>query len=326
MLKTRVEDGVRLGLWVVNKRKQYGNGRLATERIASLEALPDWTWDTRDADWDGALVPRDFRRRESHTRVPQHHREDGYPIGKWISHQRVARRLGRISSERVARLEGLPGWTWGPQEADWEEAFSRLARFVEREGSARVPNDHVEDGFGLGSWTGNQRSANRKHRLSAERIARLEALPDWTWAPHDAAWEEGFSYLGRFVARESHARVPLAHLEDGYPVGKWISHQRGLYGAGSLSPDRIARLEALPGWTWDVKDAAWERGFSSLQHFVERVGHPRVPREHIEGGFALGAWCHRTGVATTGDGPIRRERAARLEALPGWTWGARKRH
>lgn len=54
-------------------------------------------------------------------------------------------------------------------------------RFVAREGRARVPSSHVENGFRLGAWVIEQRSAYREGGLSDERFARLEALPGWGW-------------------------------------------------------------------------------------------------------------------------------------------------
>ena len=82
-----------------------------------------------------------------------------------------------------ARLEALPGWLWNPHSAAWEVGFSTLERFVAREGHARVFLSHVEDGYPLGTWGNSQRKRYRKGRLAPDRVARLEALRDWTWDP-----------------------------------------------------------------------------------------------------------------------------------------------
>ena len=39
----------------------------------------------------------------------------------------------------------------------------------------------------------------------------------------------------------------------------------------------MERLEAVPAWTWDTREAAWNEGFDALNSFVDREGHARVP-------------------------------------------------
>jgi len=45
--------------------------------------------------------------------VPKGHVEDGFNLGIWIANRRKDHKSGRLSHERVARLEALPGWVWG---------------------------------------------------------------------------------------------------------------------------------------------------------------------------------------------------------------------
>ena len=49
-----------------------------------------------------------------------------------------------------------------------------LVLFVAREGHARVPQNHIEQGVGLGAWVANIR--NRRHLLSADEVSRFEKL------------------------------------------------------------------------------------------------------------------------------------------------------
>jgi len=113
---------------------------------------------------------------------PRSCEEDGFVLGRWVKEQRRARRRGwdRLSADRVARLEALPGWGWNLRDT-WESWFALLERFVAREGHARVQWKHVEEDRKLGIWARNQRAQFRQGRLSKERADRLRALPDWTW-------------------------------------------------------------------------------------------------------------------------------------------------
>ena len=90
--------------------------------------------------------------------MPASYVEDSLKLGSWVVTQRTAACAGdKLSREREQRLEAVSGWVWHTQEARWDENFDALVRFIEREGHARVPASHMEDGFKLGGWVGNQR-------------------------------------------------------------------------------------------------------------------------------------------------------------------------
>jgi len=167
---------------------------------------------------------------------------------------------------------------------------------------------HAEDGYRLGQWVSTQREAHRAGRLSADRAGRLEAVPGFDWRTGFAAdWDEGYAHLQRFAEREHHASVPKSHEEDGYQLGQWVQTQRTAHRRNQLSAKRSARLEELPGWTWNTKDAAWEQAFLLLDRFAAREGNTRVPQR-----------------AAGRAGALSEDRVARLEALPGWTWSVRR--
>jgi predicted helicase len=65
--------------------------------------------------------------------------------------------------------------------AAWEFWFGLLQRFVDREGHARVPQNHLEAGYALGQWCKVQRRFQAAGRLAEERAARLASLTGWVW-------------------------------------------------------------------------------------------------------------------------------------------------
>jgi hypothetical protein len=56
-----------------------------------------------------------------------------------------------------------------------------LQRYVDREGNAVIPTNHIEDDFFLGRWASTQRGKFRKNELSQEQIKLLERLKGWDW-------------------------------------------------------------------------------------------------------------------------------------------------
>jgi len=300
--------------WVATQRGLHKRGELSEERVRELEALPGWVWDILDDNWTRHYEGlKKFAKRAGHARAPQRYVADGLKLGQWVAVQRANR--DEMSAERKALLEALPGWSWNPFNDRWEQAYAALVKFTEREGNARVPNSHIEDGLRLGKWVTHQRS--KRDELSSEQRKRLESLPGWNWDARTDMWHRKLELLRQFELREGHALVPQGHVEDGVNLGSWVLEQRN--NRAKISKARRALLESVPGWTWDPYTESWERGYAALMSFAERQGHAKVPRNFIDGGINLGNWVaeQRGSRAKMTD-----ERRQRLEAVPGWSWNA----
>jgi superfamily II DNA or RNA helicase len=204
--------------------------------------------------------------------------------------------------------------------SSWEFWFGLLERYVEREGDSLVPIRWVEDSRQLGVWTSAQRVRHGRGLLSADRAARLEALPGWVWDPRDQAWEAGFEALQEYAARTGTARVPQKHVEGEIALGFWVNQQRFNRSLARQDLDKRQRLEQLPGWSWDPNREAWEAAFALLQGYVADVGSAVViPPKTIYKDFPLGKWvqAQRKGWNL---GRISGETAERFDAVNGWWW------
>jgi superfamily II DNA or RNA helicase len=315
-----MESGFGLGSWVANQRTLYRNGTLDGQRIERLEALHSWIWDANTLAWENGFknLAR-FLKREGHAQVPFGHIEDGYTLHTWVNSQRERYRKNVLDPERLQRLEAVDGWSWGVNSDAWEEGYTHLTSFVERENHAQVTVDHVENGYRLGQWAATQRKLHRRGQLVEQRAERLHDLPGWNWDPVTRAWERGFGCLLSFARREGHCRMPSGHVEDGFELHVWVVRQRGIHRRGKLGVERVQLLESLPGWTWDPFRDAWDEGYAQLMRFVEREGHARVDGRHMENGYALGKWTTMQRVLKR-QGDLGPQRVLRLEAVPDWSW------
>jgi hypothetical protein len=108
----------------------------------------------------------------------------------------------------------------------------------------------LEDGFLLGEWCMSRRGEYSRGQLEGDVAAALEAqVPDWLWNRLDNFFEKNLDALAAFV--ELHGRIPTQREEfEGVRVGAWCNKIRLKYKAGGVAADRVAALEAVPGWWW----------------------------------------------------------------------------
>jgi superfamily II DNA or RNA helicase len=162
------DNGLRLGQWVTVQRGLYRKGLLSSERTSRLESVGDWTWEPSDAAWErGCLALQNYIVEHGNTLVPAQHvvADDGFRLGKWVAVQRSAHRKGLLPQERTALLEALEGWVWERIDASWQNSYEALRRYVAERGDPRISANYTtRDGFRLGGWVTQQRTAYRVQR------------------------------------------------------------------------------------------------------------------------------------------------------------------
>ena len=204
--------------------------------------------------------------------------------------------------------------------SSWEERFGRLEAWAAEHGHCRVPVRAVVGGVPLGAWVHQQRVAAAAGTLGAERTARLAALPGWSWSVWDDNWERSFEALRRWAERHGHANPKPQDVHGRVAVGQWVKTQREQHRKGQLDPDRVARLAALPGWTWSIREDVFHRHLAALRAFAAEHGHARPPRTYVSpDGLRLGMWVVNRRRRERTCTPWQRQQ---LESLPGWTWAA----
>jgi superfamily II DNA or RNA helicase len=132
-------------------------------------------------------------------------------------------------------------------------------------------------------------------------------------------WNSTFKEVEKFV--EINGRLPT-HKE---PNGKWCDTQKQNKRKGTLSQERISKLESIPGWKWaEVKEkkegtpeTIWNSTFEELKEFVEI--HKRIPTQKEPNG----RWCHKQ-KTNHRKGILSQERISKLESIECWKWAETK--
>ena len=172
----RVPDGSKyykkLSLWVTVQRRNYSLRNLSADRISRLEEL-GFEWDPILLYWNRRFDElKAYHSIHGNFRVPQRLNE----LGRWIQNQRQAYKKGKLSTDKISKLEDL-GFEWDVIAVEWERNFKMLKDYHSQHGNCRVPIKLFKQ---LGGWVREQRLKYSRKKLSAERISRLEAI-DFEW-------------------------------------------------------------------------------------------------------------------------------------------------
>jgi hypothetical protein len=244
------EDGENLGQWLDRQRYNKKKGRLDTKKEQQLNAI-GVTWDVLSQKWeDNFNLLLQYKVREGDCNVPAIHKEDGENLGQWLNNQRTYKKNGKLDTEKEKRLEEI-GVTWDVLSQQWEDNFTLLLQYKEREGDCNVPGRHKEDGENLGIWLKKQRQNKKKGRLHTEKEQQLNAI-GVVLDPYSIRWETMFTLLEQYKEREGDCNVPAIHKEDGENLGYWLSQRRYNKKKGKLDKERIRRLEEI-GAVWSMR-------------------------------------------------------------------------
>lgn len=183
----------RLARWVTEIRGRYREGRLAAWQLEELERLPGWSWRPVEEAFERNLEamacwlaahPGCWPQRRSAKRTDSDDIERRLAI--FAMHQRDRHRAGTLRGDRVAALESIPGWSWGPSRSDLELAAvepDMLRRWL-ADHPGRWPTAATADREEkrLATWISRRRRAHHEGRLSELEIRRLQSIPGWQWA------------------------------------------------------------------------------------------------------------------------------------------------
>jgi len=270
--------------WVRTQRQLKKQNRLADERINQLEKI-GFVWEPFDSAWEemfGEMIK--FRQQYGNTNIPKRW-PDNLQLGMWAQNQRRLKKQGKLSLERIKRLDEL-GFAWDPLEADWQQMFSVLNKFHEKYGHSNVPK-RWPDNPRLGSWVSERRKDKMyKNKLSPERIKMLDAI-GFVWDPIGETWDEMFNELKEYKNQYGHTNVP-ANRSKNKKLGRWVSTQRQLKKQNSLDSDRIHQLEEI-GFAWEPFDSYWENMFTALKSYQLECGNCKVPAKWAQNP-QLGHW------------------------------------
>jgi len=174
-------DDRSLFAWIKYQRKETTKNNLTQDQIKLLEEI-GFQWNTRISSkhsWEDKFQKlKEFQESHGHCKVPL---KLDRQLNSWVDAQRQANKQGRLSQERIDKLESL-GVQWIVK--SWESKYKKLKEFQQIHGHCNVPLHSEKQ---LYRWVVDQRRAKKRGKLSAERVKKLEDLGIRLTSKKDAA-------------------------------------------------------------------------------------------------------------------------------------------
>ncbi|MDD5512118.1 MAG: helicase associated domain-containing protein, partial [Dehalococcoidales bacterium] len=189
----------------------------------------------------------------------------------WLQYGTEAMGLGTFARLRVA-LQNV-------NDKQWELTFEGVKQWKKQHDKFPSQKSKDPEERELGLWIRTQKVNYRQGNLSPDRIKKLESIPGWNWGTsHKDGWELTFEGVKQW--KKQHDKFPSQKSKDTEErkLGLWIRRQKVNYRQGNLSPDRIKKLESIPGWNWGTSRV---RRFKPLPSYHSTSKKVRARQESV---------------------------------------------
>ena len=286
-------------------------------------------------------IPRSFKTKNGYEAD-----ENGYNLGNWINYQRMNYKKGSLSEYRIKKLKEIDMiFGIGKQDA-WNIMYELAKKYYEHYGDLKISRffktingyEVDEKGYNLGAWISTQRFSYKKGTLFEDRIEKLEKIGMIFENAYEDAWNKIYELAKKYYGHYGNLKISINFKtingykadENGYNLGTWVGSQRMNYKKGSLSEEKIKKLEEIGMIFENVNDDTWNMMYELAKKYYKHYGDLKIPRsfktvngyEVDEKGYTLGAWIN-TQRFSYKKGTLFEDRIEKLEEI-GMMWNIRK--
>jgi superfamily II DNA or RNA helicase len=232
----------------------------------------------------------------------------GFPLGQWIADARRFYARGDMDADRITQLEKL-GMVWSHFDVAWEEGLAAARGWAAEAGHLLAPLNATYQGYRVGIWLKNARTAARRAAeieqrraqglpvgsvagaLSHERREQLEDI-DPSWCPAwPVEWQRAFHLTRQHLEQGGELPVsPGEVVHQGEDLGRWVRSVRlGWDNLTTVQQWMCEHILGIQPATDDEKPKPrrtqadkWAMNLAAARQYYQREGHLQVPRKHVE--------------------------------------------
>lgn len=111
---------------------------------------------------------------------------------------------------------------------------------------------------------------------------------------HVNSWDYHYELCKRFYEENGHLKVTAGTLVDGHNIYLWLNHQKHAYADGTLSDEKIKKLEMI-GIQWEIEPRkSWADWVRDAEEYFNSHGDLNVPKRYkCKDGTGLWGWLQR---------------------------------
>jgi hypothetical protein len=157
---------------------------------------------------------------------------------------------------------------------------------------------------------------SKKNVLTPDKIEFLERLPLWSWNIKEDEWNDSYMALLKYV--NTYKSLPDKNYtnESGMNLGRWVYRQRNNFANKIFNKDHQEKLESIPIWVWDIKEANWNNSYHILQEFVKKNSRMPFDKEKSKG-ISLSSWIY---LQKKNRDKLTSNQIRLLSKIPSWQW------
>ena len=172
------KEAVVVSSWIRNQRQLYKKGKLNEKRISFLRSIDIITEPvSAEEKWEIAYQAlASYVKENNHfpTASNSKESEEIYIMYRWMLRQRSAKNAGKLTEERVEKLDSID-FVWSFADELWNQRFDILQEYVKQ--YHRLPSSKAKMcGECIGQWYIKQRKRYEKGCLSPSQRIKLESL------------------------------------------------------------------------------------------------------------------------------------------------------
>lgn len=187
----------------------------------------------------------------------------------------------------------------------WQESYELARAYYNKYGNLNISrkfktSDGItfdEYGYPLGEWLTTQKKKYKSNTLSLDQIKALEKIKI-TWSVIKT-WDEAYALAINYYNHHKNLKITynfktidgFTYSEHGYNLGTWLVNQRRQYRLGTLSRNKIKKLEKI-GIVWNLLKT-FEESYSLALDYYNKYKTINIPKDYyLDDGYNLGRFIY----------------------------------